>query len=55
MLVFTTDRLLSLNSIVVLQMDADTEQVEETTEVMEATETSSHEEPSADSKIRWVT
>lgn len=55
MLVFTTDRLLSLNSIVVLQMDADTEQVEETTEVMEATETPSHEEPSADSKIRWVT
>lgn len=50
-----TDRLLSLNSIVVLQMDADTEQVEETTEVMEATETPSHEEPSADSKIRWVT
>ncbi|XP_050963145.1 WAS/WASL-interacting protein family member 3 isoform X2 [Labeo rohita] len=33
-------------------MDAETEQVEETTEVMEATETPSQDEPSADSKIR---
>ncbi|KAL1246571.1 hypothetical protein QQF64_034578, partial [Cirrhinus molitorella] len=33
-------------------MDADTEQVEETSEVMEATETPSQDQSSADSKIR---
>lgn len=48
----TADRLLSLKNTDVLQMDAETEQVEETTEVMEATETPSQDEPSADSKIR---
>lgn len=47
MLAYTTDRLLSLNTFVVLQMDGDT--------VQETTEMPSQVEPSADSKIRWVT
>lgn len=41
-----------LKSTNVFQMDAEAEQVEETTEVMEATETPSQEEPSSDNKFR---
>lgn len=36
----------------IFQMDAEAEPVEETTEVMAATETPSQEEPSSDNKFR---
>lgn len=39
----------------VLKMAAEPEQVEETKEVMEVTETSSQEDSVSESKSRWVT